>query len=793
MSTLGRVVRAGAGRHRVQTVVIAMVVLIAVTSAVLGGSLLLASREPFDRAFGQQRGAHLTAQFDPTKATVAELTASAGAAGVSAAAGPFPTTQISAQEGNHRLPPMTVVGRSGPDGPVDQAKLTEGRWATAPGELVLAEDGRFQGPPIKLGTVWTLPEEPGSPTVTVVGIARSVSRTAEAWVTPAQVTAWTAGDGPTGYQMLYRLTTADTAAQVEAARAAVAAKVPAGALTGAVSWLVTRQDAVGQIVLLVPFLIAFGVLGVVMAVLIIGNVIAGAVSTGTRRIGILKALGFTPSQVVRAYLGQALIPAAAGAALGVVAGNLLTFPVLAETNRLYGTSDNGVAPWVDALVAGGALALVALTAWVAAARAGRLRSVDAIAVGRTPRPGRGQWASRLTGRIRLPRPMTLGLAHPFARPLRSAGIVAAIAFGVAAVTFAVGLGTSLGLVQEAEDLADVQIGALPPAMGGKPAAGSQPEAGNQAVAGPPRLTDPVAIVAAITAQAGTAGYVGQARTEVTVAGITGALTTVALTGTDGAHYYRMVSGTWLTGPGEIVVSTPFLTAAGKQVGDTVVLTDHGAGVTVRIVGEAFNTDDKGMQILTDIATLRAAEPDLLPETYFVTVRPGTDAEAYASALRTALQPYGAWAQPVDQETGELVIIIDALTALLSVMLVVVAGLGVLNVVVLETRERVHDLGVHKALGMTPRQTTAMVISSVVVTGLIGGAVGAAVGVVLQRTVLGAMGSSVGFTMPASIVDVYQPAELLLFGLGGLVIAVGGALLPAGWAAGTRTVTALRTE
>jgi putative ABC transport system permease protein len=44
----------------------------------------------------------------------------------------------------------------------------------------------------------------------------------------------------------------------------------------------------------VPFLIAFGVLGIVMAVLIIGNVIAGAVSTGTRRIGILKALGFTP-------------------------------------------------------------------------------------------------------------------------------------------------------------------------------------------------------------------------------------------------------------------------------------------------------------------------------------------------------------------------------------------------------------------------------------------------------------------------------------------------------------------
>ena len=792
MSTLGRVVRAGAGRHRVQTVVIALVVLIAVTSAVLGGSLLVASQEPFDRAFGQQQGAHLTAQFDPAKATVAALTASANAAGVSAAAGPFPTTQISAQEDGRRLPPMTVVGRSAPDGPVDQVDLIEGRWATAPGELVLAVDGRFQGPPVKLGTVWTLPEESGSPTVTVVGRARSVSRTADAWVAPAQVTAWTAGDGPAGYQMLYRLTAADTAAQVDTAKLAVAATVPAGALTGAVSWLVTRQDAVGQSLLLVPFLIAFGVLGVVMAVLIIGNVIAGAVSTGTRRIGILKALGFTPSQVVRAYLGQALIPAAVGAALGVVAGNLLTMPILAETNRLYGTSDTGVAPWVDALVAGGALVVVALTAWAAAARAGRLRSVDALAVGRTPRPGRGQWASRLTGRVRLPRPMTLGLAHPFARPLRSAGIVAAIAFGTAAVTFAVGLGTSLGRVQEAEDIADVQVGALPPAMGGQPTAGNQPT-GSRPVSGPGAFADPAAVVAAITAQAGTAEYLGQARTEVTVAGITGALTTVAMTGSGGAHYYRMVSGSWLSGPGEIVVSTPFLTAAGKKVGDTVVLTDHGTGVTVRIVGEVFNTDDKGMQILTDLATLRAAEPDLAPETFFITLRPGTDAETYTSVLKTALQPLGAWADAREQEVDELVLIIDALTALLSIMLVVVAGLGVLNVVVLDTRERVHDLGVHKALGMTPRQTTAMVISSVVVTGLIGGAVGAAIGVVLQRTVLGAMGSSVGFTLPASIVDVYQPAELLLFGFGGLVIALGGALLPAGWAAGTRTVTALRTE
>ncbi|MGA4847373.1 hypothetical protein ACOBQB_14300 [Streptomyces sp. G5(2025)] len=40
---------------------------------------------------------------------------------------------------------------------------------------------------------------------------------------------------------------------------------------------------------------------------------------------------------------------------------------------------------------------------------------------------------------------------------------------------------------------------------------------------------------------------------------------------------------------------------------------------------------------------------------------------------------------------------------------------------------------------------------------------------------------------------YDGAELLPLALGCLVIATLGALLPAGWAAGARTATALRTE
>ncbi|MFE6684472.1 FtsX-like permease family protein [Streptomyces sp. NPDC057729] len=93
-----------------------------------------------------------------------------------------------------------------------------------------------------------------------------------------------------------------------------------------------------------------------MSVLI---VVASAVGTGTRRIGILKAVGFTPAQVLRAYVGQALVPAAVGTALGVLAGRLLAVPVLAETEEVYGTSSLTITPWGDLVVIAGALGLVA--------------------------------------------------------------------------------------------------------------------------------------------------------------------------------------------------------------------------------------------------------------------------------------------------------------------------------------------------------------------------------------------------------------------------------------------------
>ncbi|MGW8703310.1 hypothetical protein ACWGOK_41465 [Streptomyces eurythermus] len=56
-----------------------------------------------------------------------------------------------------------------------------------------------------------------------------------------------------------------------------------------------------------------------------------------------------------------------------------------------------------------------------------------------------------------------------------------------------------------------------------------------------------------------------------------------------------------------------------------------------------------------------------------------------------------------------------------------------------------------------------------------------------------MGRAVGTSLPSPVLEVYEPVQLLLLGLGGVVIAMLGALIPAGWAARARTATALLTE
>ncbi|MDJ1134409.1 ABC transporter permease [Streptomyces iconiensis] len=799
-AAMGRVVRSGLGRRRVQTAVIAVATMMAVASAVVAGSLMVAAAAPFDHAFGKQQGAHITAQFDPAKAGAAQLAETGKLAGVTASAGPYPSTAFRpVDQGGFQLPTLTLVGRSGPDGDVDRVDLKSGRWAQKPGEIVL--DASFEGPAIGIGAGLKASHTANAPTLSVVGFAVSASKTADSWATPAQVDALASEDSPSTVQMLYRFDSASTKERILADRKKLAASVGSGALLGTQSWLDTKRAADQGAAATVPFVMAFGMLGILMSVIIVSSVISGAVGTSLRRIGILKAIGFTPREVVRAYMAQALIPAGAGIALGVVLGNLLAVPLLADTEAVYGTVSLSVAWWVDVTVPVAALVIVGLAALIPALRAGRLRTVEAIAVGRSPRTGRGQWAHRAMGMLPLPRPVTYGLATPFTHPVRTLAMLLAVAFGTVAATFAVGLTSSLtavGTSQDPEGRAAVTVTTTklnnvappPPPPAGGSAAKPSPAGGSVASPSELKVADPAKVRSAITSQAGTSSYYGKAQTEVAVAGASGSVQASLYDGDSRSGGYEMISGHWITGTGQVVVPTRFLERTSTKVGDKVRVTYEKETANLRIVGESFDTSGSQLEIHMDMANFASAEPS----TFLVEVKTGLSADEYAQKVGAVIRPLGGDATtnaPSGQEG--VILIMSAMAVLLTLMLVSVAGLGVLNSVVLDTRERIHDLGVCKAIGMSPRQTMSLVLSSVTAIGVMGGLIGVPAGYALHSLVMPVMGRAVGTTMPSPVLDVYEPVQLLLLGLGGVVIAVLGALIPAGWAAGARTATALRTE
>ena len=801
MKAVYRAARGGLGGRRLTTAVIALVVFACTAASTLALGMLVDTRSPFGHAFVVQHGADVTASVAPS-VSAADLAATTRLSGVTASAGPFPQTSVT---GNVNIPgpgdqgsvtvPLTLTGRASPGGPVDDLALESGHWPTADDQVVWASQGQ-KNALIQSGTTITLTGLSGSPVLTVVGFANSVTNTGKAWVLPGEITALERAGATAGpSQMLYRFASAGTSAEISTDIARLTAALPSSASLQPISYLSAEQSEKSSNAPWVPFILTFGIIALVMSVLIVVNVVSGAVVAGTTRIGVLKSIGFTPVQVVGSYVLQVAVPALVGCVLGAVAGNLLAVPLLQRNAAVYQVGHLGIAPWVDVLVPLAILALTGIAAVLPALRAGRMSAVQAIATGRAPRPSHGYLAHRVLGRSRwLPRAVTIGLAVPFARPARSLVTAAAVLFGVIAVTFGVGLTISLHRVvndTSQTQTEPVQVSYIP--SGPPPVS---PGAGQRHVSrnGIPSLTSAQSrtIASALGRQPGTLRYLAETDATMQIAGQANPASLTAYSGDSSWIGWAMISGHWYTGPDQADVNTAFLTATGTSVGSVYTFPpgQKGKPVTVRIVGEVFEPDSQ-LDVYLSSVTLSTLDPEVAPAQYDVGLRPGVNAQAYANALNARLG--SSYSVNVTGGGDTVFVAVLVLVSLLTILLVAVAGLGVLNTVVLQLRERVHDLGVFKAVGMTPRQAIAMVICSVVAVGLAAGVVAVPLGVLVHHSIVPVMAHAANSGIPPSVVAVYSLPELVLLALGGLVIAIAGALGPAGWAARSRTASSLRAE
>ncbi|MGH3208084.1 MAG: FtsX-like permease family protein [Trebonia sp.] len=812
MSAVFHAARGGLGGRRLQAIIIGLVVLVSTAASTLALGMLADAHSPFDHAFAAQQGADLAFTVDTSVASAAQITAATKSPGVTAAAGPFAVDSVSAQvtipqiSGTLNGVQLTLVGRSSPGGPLDDLTLQQGHWPTSDNQIVASANGNAPG---QLGATVTV----GKQTMTVVGIANSVTNTADGWILPAEMNA-IAGSGGTGQaQLMYRFAANATTADLAADTHAVEAALPHGAVVGApTSYLAVRQSEQSNVAPWVPFIIAFGVIALVISVLIVVNVVSGAVVAGTTRIGVLKSVGFAPVQVVACYVLLVAVPAVIGAVVGVICGNLLAAPVYRQNAQVYQVGVLGVPLWVDVAVPLTVLVLTVAAAVGPASRAGAMSAVQAIATGRAPRPRHGFFTQRALAKLTaVPRPVTLGFASPAARPGRTFVTVIAVLFGAAAVTFGVGLATSLDHVYS--DISDgarlpVRVEAAPPGQSqnpngpggpGKSAKGQQKRVISVVGPGSPQLTAAQrhAITAAIDAQPGTLHYLAQTDDNLEFPGLAsvdgGAQITAYGDGDPAWSNLVLISGTWYSqspSVAEIDVNTLFLEDTGTQVGDTYTMVNGTHKVTAKIVGEAF-APGNDVSVFMSPTTLTALDPTVGGGQYVVSLKPGVNADAYASGLQAALGD--TYNVNTGGGGGKALIAVTTLVAMLTLLIIAVAGLGVLNTVALQIREKAHDIGVFKALGMTPRQTLTMVVCSVGVTGLVAGIIAVPAGILLHHSVLPAMANAANSGLPTSVISVFTLPEMIGLGLAGLLIAIVGALAPASWAARSRTAAALRTE
>lgn len=126
---------------------------------------------------------------------------------------------------------------------------------------------------------------------------------------------------------------------------------------------------------------------------------------------------------------------------------------------------------------------------------------------------------------------------------------------------------------------------------------------------------------------------------------------------------------------------------------------------------------------------------------------------------------------------------------MSLIAIVVGGLGIVNTLTMSVMERLQEIGMLRAIGMTRAQITRMILAEAGIIGFIGGILGLITGVILARILFIGMttmsGYQLTFILPISGVLISLVAAFMISQL--------AALLPARRAAGVRILEAVQYE
>ncbi|MEV8125689.1 FtsX-like permease family protein [Streptomyces sp. NPDC085944] len=779
--------------HRGEALFLVLATAGIVASLLLATALFGYATNPWQRVFTQARGAHVWLHTD----RAADTGKLAALDGVQSVAGPYPTASATVAVRGTRASVELRGTAERPD--VGRPLLTAGHWLDAgdPDGVVL-ETRLARALLAQPGDTLTLPGTPR--TLTVLGIADSPERRYRPGEQPGLV--WTppaAVPDPGGQVIGLRLT--DPGETDYAVQRAVTV-LGAGAIGQVSTWERARAEAQGDNRLLGQVLGLFGLGALLAAGLAVHGAIGTRIRGHLRDISVLKAIGFTPGQVVRVFLLQhlayALLGAATAAALTQALGSRVPGRLGDAVGVWQGLPGHTVALFV---VPACAVLFIGATTGLAAWRAGRVPPVP------LPRPagaqggglsgaarrvlglrglrvpvgagvrGRGARGPGVRGsdgagapgadaspgvralEVRVPPALVLGWHKAFARRPRSLATVARLTLPLLLIVVAMSAWTTIDRFHSRPE----QIG-LPTALTARVDAGAD-ERGTRAL-----LERDPGVAAA---------YPG-----VEVAALVpGQTATIALRGlgTRADPYpYALAEGRRAHGPDEAVAGQGLLDLLEVEVGDWVRMTVGDRPQILHIVGRSIEPENAGRVISTSLDTLRENDPWLEPALYQLRLHTGADPHEVAGRLTEAGHgrlDVHAVANPA-----------DGLSPLRGVVLALVGLIELLTAIGGTVRESERDLLALKAIGLSPRQITGITVTATACTALAAVLLAAALGLPLAHWLIDAQGASSG--IGAGIARSPSPVLLVVVGAGAVLGAAALAAVPSARAARRRLADTL---
>lgn len=195
------------------------------------------------------------------------------------------------------------------------------------------------------------------------------------------------------------------------------------------------------------------------------------------------------------------------------------------------------------------------------------------------------------------------------------------------------------------------------------------------------------------------------------------------------------------------------------------------------------------------------------ECEMIIVRLKDDAKTTIDSVSAAIKQALSNEVSVTSSTAVLSIISSIFSTLelflagIAAISLVVAGIGIMNIMIVALMERTREIGILKALGMKSSTVLSIFLCEAMIVGLLGGAIGTGLGWVLANVVarvfssgrFGFGGNQGAATGGLSINPVLTPTVLVGAIVFGLVVSVVFAIYPAWRASKLKPVDALRYE